>query len=138
MSLLIHDDHARVAEWVGTNLQKPISAPYTAIGWQNERGELVAGAVFNDFNGSNIEVTIYGPGHMTPDKLRAGFRYVFGQLKCNRLSATTERRNKPMLRLYQRLGFTFEAVRPQYYGPHKRNDGILYVITPERAARWMQ
>lgn len=125
-----------VAEWVGNGLRKPIHPPYTAIGWVDERGNIRAGAVFNQWNGSNIEVTIYGPRGFGKDAIKSVFRYAFTQLRANRLTATTERANKTMQRILPRMGFKFESVQPKYYGPHRKNDGIVFRMLRDEC-RWI-
>lgn len=130
-----HDE--TVARWVGEKLQKVLHPPYTAIGWIDGDGTLRAGAVFNGWNGSNVEVTIYGPRSFGKDAIRTVFAYAFNQLKANRLTATTERQNKIMRRILPRMGFVFESVQPKFYGPHKRNDGIVFRML-RAECRWIK
>lgn len=125
-----------VAEWVGNGLRKPIHPPYTAIGWVDEQDNLRAGAVFNQWNGSNIEVTIYGPRGFGKEAIQTVFRYAFTQLKANRLTATTERRNKVMRRILPRMGFIFEHPQQQFYGPRRENDGLVFRML-RNECRWL-
>jgi len=127
-----------VAEWVGRNLNKPMIPPYTAIGWVDEAGTPKFGAVFNSWNGSNIEVTIYGPGALTRAVIRTVLAYVFNQVGANRLTATTERKNKRMRDLLPRLGFSFEFVQKQFFGPNKRNDGVVFCMMKDDARKWLK
>ncbi len=136
IALTGHDQ--TVADWVGKKLSKPFVPPFTAIGWIDQFGALKAGAVFNDYNGSNIEVTIYGPKVMTRGMLRQGFYYAFTQLKANRLTARTERKNKRMRKILHKMGFVFEGVAARYFGPHKRNDALVFRMLRNDAERWLQ
>ncbi|HYE86631.1 MAG TPA: hypothetical protein VEA16_09765, partial [Vicinamibacterales bacterium] len=63
---------AEVAEWASSRLGQPIVPPFVAIGFAKD-GELDGAAVLNDYNGANVELTIYGPGCLTP----ATIKYVF-------------------------------------------------------------
>lgn len=125
-----------VAEWVGYGLGKSIHPPFTAIGWVDNQDRLRAGAVFNNWNGSNIEVTIYGPRGFGKQAIRTVFRYAFTQLRANRLTATTERANKTMQRILPRMGFKFESAQPKYYGPHRKNDGLVFRMLRDEC-RWI-
>lgn len=123
---LVFGEDVAVADWVGDRLGVLIVPPYTALGVIDARGALRGGAVFNDYNGSNIEVTIAGPGAMQRGVLRAGFHYVFAQLGCERVSAKTRRSNAVMRKMLPRLGFRWEGLARRYYGPARGDDACLY------------
>jgi RimJ/RimL family protein N-acetyltransferase len=137
MTPLFGED-GRVGEWAQAYLNKPICGPYTTIGWMNGSGEIVAAAIFNSWNGSNIEITICGKGGLTRGNIRTVMFYVFGQLKANRLTATTQRANARMRKLLPRLGFKFEYPMAKYYGPLRRDDGLLYRMFLSDAEKWMK
>lgn len=126
-----------VAKWAGEKLKIKILPPYSCIGWTRDGQSLCAAAVFNGFNGSNIDVTIYGPGCLTKGTIRAVFHYVFEQLKVNRITAMTARSNKRLQKILPRLGFKWEGISPMYYGPERRNDAIIYGLSKERAQKWL-
>ncbi len=134
-TLIGHDES--VTAWVSKKLNKPILGPLATIGWLGPDGTLKGAAVFNDFNGSNIEITICGAGTMTRQTIREAMRYAFVQQKVNRLSARTERCNKRMRQLMPRIGFTFESVAARYFGPHRRNDALVYRMLRADAERWL-
>ncbi len=130
-----------VGEWVGQQLNKTICPPFTAIGWIDAAGMLKAGAVFNSWNGSNIEVTIFGPRGFGKDAIKTVFRYAFVQLGANRLTATTERSNVKMhgkKGILRRLGFTYEATHKHFFGPCNRHDGIVFRMLKDEAGRWIK
>lgn len=137
MTPLIGHDQT-VGEWVGKKLNKQIVQPYTAIGWIDADGTLKGGAVFNNWNGSNIEITIYGPGAFRRGSIVAAINYVFRQLNAHRLTATTERANKTMRRMLPRMGFKFESVQPKFYGPLRRNDGIVFRMLRADTRKWLK
>lgn len=136
MRILIGHDDA-VAEWAGKRLGAVFHRPFVAIGFLRDDGTLCGAAVFNGWNGSNIDITIYGPGCMTRQTVGVVYRYVFGQLKANRATARTMRSNKQMQRLLPRLGFRWEGVAPRYYGIGRKQDAVVYRLLREDAQKWM-
>lgn len=135
MRLLFGHDRS-VADFVSDGLGIVISPPFVAIGIVDD-DKLRGGMVFDGYNGSNIEITLYAPGSLKRGIIRGGLHYVFVQSGVLRLSARTKRSNKAMCRILPRLGFKFEAVLPQYFGPQRGDDAVLYRMTREDAARWI-
>ena len=135
MPLLAGHDEA-VAEWVATNLGVTIAPPYVSLGVLGADGVLIGGAVFSGYSGANIDVTIYGPRAMTRAAMRAGFGYVFGQLRCERLTARCKRSNASMRRLIDRLGFKYEGAQRRYWGPDRNDDAMVYGMTRDEC-RWL-
>jgi hypothetical protein len=126
-----------VARWAAFNLKQVISPPYVAIGFTRDGTHWHGAAVFNEWNFSNIEITIYGPGCLSPGSIGCAYRYVFNQIKANRLTARTRRSNSLMRRLLPRLGFTYETTLKRYYGPDRKDDAFLFALFPEQAVKWM-
>jgi RimJ/RimL family protein N-acetyltransferase len=127
-----------IAEFVGFGLKRKFTPPYVAMGWIKENGQhwrLVGGAVFNDYNGANIEVSIFGSEGFTRQSLRQVYRYVFVQCKCLRLTARTERRNVHMQDILARLGFVVEGELKNYWGPTEGQSVIMYRLDLETAKR---
>lgn len=125
-----------IGNWFATRIGKPITPPYTAIGW-GINGNLIAGVLFNDYTGSQIEAHIYGSGKITRRAIRRVFNYVFNELNCNVLRAKPEAKNEKLIELLPRLGFSFEAVLGKYYGPLKENDAIVFKLEREQAKKWL-
>lgn len=139
MRLILGQDEI-IAEYVGHGLKRKFTPPFVAMGWVREYGDqwrLVAGAVFNDFNGTNLEISIYGPGALTRQTIRQCFRYVFVQCSCSRLTARTERGNVVMRRLLPKLGFVFEGEMKHYYGPTKKQNALVFRLDRRHAERWL-
>lgn len=126
-----------VAKWVGANLGQVIVPPFVAIGFTEDGTSLCGGAVFNEWNGSNVEVTIYGPGALRRSAIQTVLRYAFRQIKANRLTARTKRSNRVMRRLLPRLGFRFECSMKHYYGPSRGEDALMFVLLPADAGKWI-
>jgi len=137
---LIVDQPEIVAQFVASGLQRTFHPPYTALGWVLERGEqwtLVGGVVFNDYNGHNIEATIYWKGPMTKQPITETLRYVFEQCKCGRLTAKTRRGNKKMRMILPRLGFQIEGELKRFFGPGKSNNALVFRMEPSAAEKWL-
>jgi RimJ/RimL family protein N-acetyltransferase len=130
-----HDD--AVANWVAAGLGITIAPPYTAIGVIDASGRLIGGAVFTAWDGANIDVTVYGPRAMTRGALRAGCRYAFGQLRCERITARCKRTNKAMRDLMERLGFVHEGTQRRFWGAGRENDAMLYGML-KNDCRWLR
>lgn len=133
---LIFGQDQLVSEWVGARLGETICPPYTAIGATKDGQELCAGAVFNNYNGSNIEITLYAPHCMTRGGIRAIHDYLFRQISANRVTAHARRSNKRARKNLERFGFQFEGVQKRFYGPAKADDAFLYALFPEQASKW--
>lgn len=134
---LVFGQDTIVADYVFNNLGLALVPPYTAIGGTKDGKTLCIGAVFNQFNGSNIEITLFGPGGLTRGNIRGVYHYIFEQLKVNRVSAKTRRSNKSMQRLLPRFGFKFEGISARYFGPQKADDAIRFVLFPDDARKWI-
>lgn len=135
MQLLFGHDQL-VAEFVGQGLGVTIHPPFTAIGIVSHE-TLVGGMVFNNFNGSNIDLTVYTVRPATRGIIRAAAHYCFIQNRVHRISATTRRSNKRACAAIQKLGFRYEATRKMWFGPNRSDDGVTYVMTREDARKWL-
>jgi hypothetical protein len=126
---LIFDRDEEIADWVAESLGVILYPPFTAIGAVDEFGIFRGGAVFNEYNGFDVSVTIAGDGIITRGNWRSVIDYVFNQSGCLHMSAKTRRSNKLVQSIAPRLGFKFVAVLPQYYGPDKADDAIMYRLS---------
>lgn len=111
-SQIIIDDQ-RVYEFVtshGVSLVR--SAGQQGIGLI-KNDELVAGVIYDDYNGSNIWMHVAAnPGKQWLNRqfLYAAFAYPFKQLTCNRVTGWVEAKNSDARRFDEHLGFKQEAV----------------------------
>lgn len=126
-----------VAEFVSQGIGDHFSPPYVGIGFTRDERNLCGGALFNNWTGSNIDLSIYGPGSITRYAMGTLCRYAFKQISANRITARTRRSNKTIQRLLPRFGFTFEGTQKRYYGPQRENDALLYALFPDAAEKWM-
>ncbi len=99
-----------------------------AIGLRRD-GELVAGAVYEGFNGRNMWVhlaSVPGRAWLNRDFLKAGFRYPFLLCGVDRLSGYVDASNTQARRFDEHIGFTEEA-RLKGAAPDG-GDVIIYVM----------
>lgn len=105
-----------VAGWlkgIGVNLSPPFT---TMCFLENER--VVAAAIFNNFQDSNIDLSVIFAKRiaLTRGNLRALFSYPFKQLKVERVSVRTRASNLDVRKQIRRLGFKPEGKHPRFYG----------------------
>lgn len=83
-------------------------------------GEIVAGVLFNHFEGADVHVGIVGTG-WTREFICAVGAYVYGQLGCERMTIITA---QPRVAAYAiRLGGQIEGCLRSHFGPEK--DAII-------------
>ncbi len=112
----------RVPRFVGALVGRIIYPPFTAMGIERD-GKIVAGVVFNCFDGADIHVTVAGHG-WTRAFLRSVGNYLFEQIGVARCTAITEQ--APVVGLALRLGGQIEGTLRDHFGPGR--DGILIGI----------
>ncbi|MCA8095231.1 GNAT family N-acetyltransferase [Burkholderia anthina] len=97
-----------------------------AIGLEKD-GRLVAGVVYQAYNGPNVAMhfAVAGSPHViTPGFVCAAFRFPFILLRCNRISGYVRADNLAAQQLDENLGFRREGVIRE--GASDRTDFILY------------
>ena len=134
---LVFGRDKEVAAWAAQSLGMAIHPPYVALGVVDKDENPIGASVFNDWNGSNLEITIVGHGAMKRGIIRAVFHYVFMQVGANRLTAKTKRSNKLMRCMLPKFGFEFEATLKAYYGIERSNDALVFRLMPNAALKWM-
>lgn len=128
---LVFKEDEKVASFVSDRIGHVISPPFVAIGMTADGKRYCGGAVFNNWNGSNIEITVAMDKPVSRGVIRALHHYVFVQSKATRVTAHTRRSNKKAQRVLPRLGFKFEGIAKRYFGPERQDDAICYVLLPE-------
>lgn len=107
------------ARFVSGKLGFGLCPPYSAMGLERD-GEIVAGVVFNHFEGADVHVTLAGSG-WNRTFLKAVGGYVFDQLGCERMTAVTA--CDGVARYAKRLGGQIEGRLRSHFGPGK--DAII-------------
>lgn len=111
--ILVLDAEDEVALWVGHKIGAVIVPPYTALGWRGENGALIAGVVFNDFNGANVEITA-AADRLTRGMIVVALHYAFEQLQCRRVSLHVARGNERVRAMAKRAGFVEECIKKDF------------------------
>lgn len=127
-----------ICAWYVSQGNKPVFGPFGAVGFLDSDGNLKGAAILLNYNKSNIEVHLYAPKCFTRNSIRAVFNYVFNELKCTRLTAIPERKNKNLIKIMGRLGFVYEYNLVKYYGKEKENDGVIFRMTSIEAKKWIK
>lgn len=109
---------------------------FIAMGFLSEN-YIKAVAIFYNYNKSNIDLHWSGVGYLTKGYCKTIANYVFNFLKCNRLTVTAHRRQNKLINILPRLGFEQEAILKNYYGLSEDEDGLVYVLTKEKARKWL-
>lgn len=112
MKTTIYGQDARVSAWVGERVDEENFAGAVALGLEQD-GELVAGVVFNEYTGTNINIhvaAVPGKRWMNRDFLFRVFAYPFLQLKCNRVTGLVRVDNLPAQKFNEHLGFVREGI----------------------------
>lgn len=130
---MIVTDKERIGPWVcertgGT--YEPTTA--AAIGWESE-GELVAGVLYDQYNGRSICMHVAAEKPVTRTFTKTAFDYPFNQLGVQKVIGLVDSTNDAALRFDRKLGFVEEA-RIKDAGKH--GDLILLTMTKERC-RWL-
>lgn len=122
-----------IADWYNKKIKTNIAPPYSLIGVIDDNFD-IKGAIFFDnyYENGNVDIHLYVPGCFTRKNIKFVNNYVFNELKCIRLTARVERKNKKLLKILPRLGYKYEATLKCYFGPHKENDAIIYVLRDKK------
>lgn len=116
MKTVIYNQNDRVIDWVGDRVNEAnFGIGSVGIGLE-EDGELIAGVVFNMYNGPSISMhvaAIPGKRWMTRDYLWRCFAYPFIQLKCNRITGLVREDNIEAQKFDEHLGFKREGLLRQ-------------------------
>ena len=136
-SVLVFDQKETVAQWVAERTEQ--TAPwggYYAMGVA-DKGELIAGTVFNNFNGSNAyqHIAVSKYTRLLPEMLRHGFVYAFEVCELNRLTVAIEEDNKKSLALARHAGYEGEFIMPK--AGAQGQDMVFLVMWPGNC-RWLR
>lgn len=120
----------RVVEFVCQQIGARDNGAFVGIGWEQD-GEIVAGWIFDDFNGANIMASYAGKFYGQPyfDELhKAVFSYPFKQLGAKRVTGFVVD-NPKSTRYALSLGGEIEFVMKN---AHPKGDMAVLLMTKER------
>ena len=109
----------RVSVFIGDKLGIGVFPPWTAMGIEKD-GEIVAGILFNCFEGADVHVTACGSGFRKNFLQNVG-DYVYNQLGCARMTFKTEK--EYVAKLAEKLGGKREGILRNHFGEGR--DAIL-------------
>lgn len=132
--MLVWDSPEAVNAWVASRAGGCAHAgSFTALGW-TKSDKLIAGLVFYDSNGRNCMVNIALDGRDFPiGLLKAGLRYVFGQLQLRRLTFIVAEDNIRSRNLCTALGAVHEATLQD---AGITGSLLVYKLLPENCKIW--
>ncbi len=113
--------------------------PYSALGWEYN-STLQGIAVFVEYTGSNVDVHLQNNNSLlNRTQILHVYKYVFQQLKCNRLTAKPYSTNEKLLQLLPRMGFVYECTMKAYYGSiDDPIDAVQYYLPRHVALEWIK
>lgn len=103
---------ARVAEFVGGEIGVIFSPPLSCIGIEKD-GEIIGGAVFNNYEGKDIHLSAAGRGWTRGFLAEVG-HYVYTVLDCQRMTVITA--HPGVVRLAEKLGGQVEGLLRSHFG----------------------
>ncbi len=107
----------RVAKWAAEQLSVTgFHQPYTAFGSVNEHDEITAAAVFNNYTGIDIEVTVVGKGKFTRLMWMIVLDCIWVENKCTRCTMRTRESNEQAIKVCIHFGARVEGRLRKYYG----------------------
>lgn len=134
-SLIFSDKH-RVGQWVADQVEQSASwGDFYAMGVEQD-GEIVAGIVFNNFNGSNAtcHIAVKKPGKAFVNLLEHAADYAFNHCALNRLTGLVDASNTKALKLDKHIGFEEEFLMKK--AAPDGGDLHVLVLWPENCRWW--
>lgn len=135
---LVFHEKQFVADWVAREVEQTASwGDFYAMGIKGRDQQLVAGIVFNNFNGANAtaHIAVKKFTRQLPYLIVHAIHYAFEVNGLNRLTGLVSSKNEKALRLNRHIGFEHEATMRKA-GPDGE-DLLVLVLWPENSSRWM-
>jgi RimJ/RimL family protein N-acetyltransferase len=124
--LLLGQDTA-VAAWTWREFGLTPMHVNNAVGLLVDRA-LVGAAIFHNYNGTNVELSYYGPETITAGVVKFLARTAIFELNVTRVTFHVRRTNRRLRRHLVRLGAKHEATLWQFYGPDRDHAAIQFVL----------
>lgn len=137
MATLVFDQPARVGAWVAQQVGQTADwGSFYAMGVEMN-GELVAGVVFDNFNGSNAtaHIAIAKPCKAAREMIRHAFVYAFRHCGLRRLTGMVPATEPKTLAFDRHLGFEEECVMK--HAAPDGSDMYVLVMWPDKC-RWLR
>src|SRR6266404_6338434 len=127
------DDH--VARWAFQTFGMPSMTFDKALGIVDKDGKIIGAVVFQCWNGFNVELSYYSlRPTLSAGIVRCLARYILFTFNASRVTVSTRRKNKILMRSLQRIGFKLEGAQQCFYGQRNcnRNTAIRFVMFRNR------
>ncbi len=121
-----------VIDWVAKRALCYASDDARGIGL-SRNGKIIAGVIYTDFNGRNVNVHQAVEGMLSREYLRTIFDYPFNQLKVERVTGIIPEGYSKARRLTEHFGFELETTLQD---AHPSGDLLVYVIR-KKDCRWL-
>src|SRR5574343_481904 len=135
---LVFNQKYRVGAWVAEQVEQSIPwCGFYAMGVEID-GEIVAGVVFDAFNGANctVHIAIARRGRFLLDLFSHVCEYAFNQCKMKRITGMVPASKPKVLAFDLHLGFREEFVMQD--AAHDGGPLHILVMRPDDAQRWLQ
>ena len=111
--MIIDSPKERIAAYVAARTGSRFFGGYSALASECD-GEIRCAAVFDFWRGADIEMSVAGE-RFSRRFFRACGRYVFGGLKCLRVTLRTRTDNYSAINAALRIGAQIEGVQKEFY-----------------------
>jgi len=146
MSTLLLDAQNDVAQWVAYRIPHIQTAEnlgdFFAIGVLDSKGGVMAGIVYNNYRGSNIELQFASenPKWATPQNIGLLLSYPFDHVGVPRVTSVVNKRNRRIRRFLEGIGFKNEGtLRNCLLLPDgKLENAIIYGMIRREANKWLE
>ncbi len=134
--IVVHENE-RVGKWVAERANFTYSPGNSQCFGYEIDGELVAGAIFDNYRRHSIAIHIAGEGRywMTREGIHVCFDYPFRQLGVHKLIAFIDEVNEKSRHIAKRIGFTLEA---RIEGAAKSGGDLLIFTMTQEQCKWLK
>lgn len=139
MSRLVCHQHNRVGAWVMSRCDADwYAGKGVTLGLEDESGNLLIGAVFESYNGTNMNIALACKSKLSffpRSFLHVCANFCFVENNCSRITCIVDSSNHASIRLVEGVGWA-EETRIRGAGL-KGGDLIIYKMTPE-TCEWLK
>lgn len=129
MRYLLDKHDPLVGPWVASRVNTTWSPGSSrSIGWFCQEQGIIAGTLYEGYNGANIGVhiaAVEGSGWANREFLHSIFHYPFEQLRCKRITGVVASSNAAARHFNERVGMRLEHTLKD---AHPDGDLLLYVM----------
>ena len=136
MKQYMFDNSESVALWVAKQMNVNFTEVLGTIGILDGEGVLIGGAVLHNYTRYDVELSYFGKGTLDFAITKAIGWIAFVKGGVERLTLCVPRKRKRLLRALPKIGFHHEGIQRRKFGPNKSDDGILFGMLREEAAKY--